>query len=128
MTSSEPHDAGDTGDDPYLPAPDGAAGGGGAYLPAPDVVTGPGGHTVDGDDPYLPAPDAVTGTGGDPGDSSDDPSLPAPDPDAVTRRRAAAAFGDVLPEQTRDDLAEPWGGGDASDDERLLREVPPHHG
>lgn len=51
--------------------------------------------------------------------------------------------GAVLPEQTRDDTDEGWGelptamtdperlgpeSSDALDDERLLREVPPHHG
>jgi hypothetical protein len=37
--------------------------------------------------------------------------------------------GPVLPQQTRDDDPREWGeerGGD-SDDERILREVPPHH-
>lgn len=59
-----------------------------------------------------------------------------PGPDALTpaerearRRRLAEVFGDVLPEQTRDDSArdEARGGGD-SDDDRLRRDVPPHHG
>ncbi len=51
--------------------------------------------------------------------------------------------GAVLPDQTLDDTDEGWGdlptgmadperpdpeGGDSRDDERLLREVPPHHG
>jgi hypothetical protein len=35
----------------------------------------------------------------------------------------------VLPEQTRDDDARSWGEHDSrsDDDERILREVPPHH-
>jgi hypothetical protein len=57
------------------------------------------------------------------------------------RRRRAAVFGDVLPEATSDDRADPsergrgggadgYGGGDGEDptDEWLRREVPPHHG
>ena len=43
------------------------------------------------------------------------------------RRRLAEVFGDVLPEQTSDDAAEPDTGTDA-DDEWLKRQVPPHHG
>jgi hypothetical protein len=43
------------------------------------------------------------------------------------RRRLAEVFGDVLPEQTRDDTAEPESRPEG-DDERLRREVPPHHG
>ncbi len=43
------------------------------------------------------------------------------------RRRLAEIFGDVLPEQTSDDAAEPETRPDG-DDERLRREVPPHHG
>jgi hypothetical protein len=42
------------------------------------------------------------------------------------RRRLAEVFGDVLPEQTSDDVAEPQSRD--GDDERLRREVPPHHG
>jgi hypothetical protein len=45
----------------------------------------------------------------------------------VRRRRLAEIFGDVLPEQTSDDAAEPESRPDG-DDERLRREVPPHHG
>lgn len=35
----------------------------------------------------------------------------------------------LLPEQTRDDDPRSWGesGSDSDDDERILREVPPHH-
>jgi hypothetical protein len=43
------------------------------------------------------------------------------------RRRLAEVFGDVLPEQTSDDAAEPQTRPDG-DDEWLQREVPPHHG
>jgi len=43
------------------------------------------------------------------------------------RRRLAEIFGDVLPEQTKDDAAEPDAQTEA-DDERIRREVPPHHG
>ena len=43
------------------------------------------------------------------------------------RRRLAEIFGDVLPEQTSDDTAEPQVRPDG-DDERIRREVPPHHG
>ncbi len=42
------------------------------------------------------------------------------------RRRLAEIFGEVLPEQTKDDAAEPQTQPD--DDERIRREVPPHHG
>jgi hypothetical protein len=36
----------------------------------------------------------------------------------------------LLPEQTRDDDPRSWGeiDSDTDDDERILREVPPHHG
>jgi hypothetical protein len=35
----------------------------------------------------------------------------------------------LLPEQTRDDDPRTWGDNDFSDDdERILNEVPPHHG
>ena len=48
------------------------------------------------------------------------------------RRRLAAAFGDALPERTRDECPEGWGErpvtGGSADDEWLRREVPPHHG
>ena len=47
------------------------------------------------------------------------------------RRRLAEVFGDVLPEQTSDDAAEPGARGDGDADpgeEWLRRQVPPHHG
>ncbi len=37
-------------------------------------------------------------------------------------------FGDVLPERTRDEDSEGWSERESDDDERLRREVPPHHG
>lgn len=46
---------------------------------------------------------------------------------AARRRRLAEVFGDVLPEQTRDDTD----GGErdtAASEEWLKRQVPPHHG
>jgi hypothetical protein len=43
------------------------------------------------------------------------------------RRRLAEVFGDVLPEQTSDDVSEPGSGPDDGD-EWLRRQVPPHHG
>ena len=45
---------------------------------------------------------------------------------AARRRRLAEVFGDVLPEQTRDD--EDGGGDTAASEEWLKRQVPPHHG
>jgi len=59
---------------------------------------------------------------------------PKPVPDALTpeqrderRRRLAEVFGEVHPEQTSDDLAEPKTEPDGTD-EWLRRQVPPHHG
>jgi hypothetical protein len=43
------------------------------------------------------------------------------------RRRLAEVFGDVLPEQTSDDAAEPETRPDGAE-EWLKRQVPPHHG
>lgn len=43
------------------------------------------------------------------------------------RRKLAAVFGDVLPDQTSDDVDEPSVESDASED-WLKRQVPPHHG
>jgi hypothetical protein len=56
--------------------------------------------------------------------------------DAERRRRRAAVFGDVLPEATGDERGDGWGeqpegdgpGAEDPADERLRREVPPHHG
>lgn len=61
---------------------------------------------------------------------------------ADLRRRRALVFGEVLPESTRDDLADPLPPGPAGsgrpatpdgdpgglDDEWWRRQVPPHHG
>lgn len=44
------------------------------------------------------------------------------------RQRLAAVFGDVLPEQTRDDTREGTERERADHDEQLRRDVPPHHG
>lgn len=46
---------------------------------------------------------------------------------AERRRRLAEIFGDVLPEQTREDTADPQTGDDGAED-WLRRQVPPHHG
>jgi hypothetical protein len=52
-----------------------------------------------------------------------------PEQRAARRRRLAEVFGETLPEQTRDDAAEPGTRPDgADDDEWLRRQVPPHHG
>lgn len=50
-----------------------------------------------------------------------------PDPAEVERKRRlrAEVFGDVLPETTSDDRAEP---GEDTSEEWLRRQVPPHHG
>jgi len=45
---------------------------------------------------------------------------------AAARRRRAEVFGEVLPESTGDDRAQP--GEESSSDEWLRRNVPPHHG
>lgn len=50
-----------------------------------------------------------------------------PEQRAERRRRLAEVFGDVLPEQTSDDAAEPETRPDGND-EWLKRQVPPHHG
>ena len=53
------------------------------------------------------------------------------EPDWVRRRRLAAVFGDVLPEATSDDRAEPGSepaGEKQRSEEWLRRQVPPHHG
>ncbi|MEO5651774.1 MAG: hypothetical protein ABIN79_11980 [Marmoricola sp.] len=53
-------------------------------------------------------------------------SAPTQAEQAARRRRLAEVFGDVLPEQTSDDV-DPREGADASE-EWLRRQVPPHHG
>ncbi|ROR90004.1 hypothetical protein [Nocardioides aurantiacus] len=49
---------------------------------------------------------------------------------ARRRRRLAEVFGEVLPEQTGDDRGgqDRPGEDDRAADERLRRDVPPHHG
>lgn len=53
-----------------------------------------------------------------------DPSKPAP-PRRDARRDP---FGKVLPDRTGDEDATGWGETEYDEDERLRREVPPHHG
>lgn len=62
------------------------------------------------------------------------PDEAQPEPDWVRRKRLAAVFGDVLPEQTSDDAApsSDRDGREARDggkgDEWYRDQVPPHHG
>lgn len=54
-----------------------------------------------------------------------------PEERAARRRRLAKVFGEVLPEQTRDDADEPREiAAEITDpgEEWLRRQVPPHHG
>lgn len=54
-----------------------------------------------------------------------------PEPEWVRRKRLAAVFGDVLPEQTSDDRSpgtRPDGGGDGLGDAWYRDQIPPHHG
>lgn len=44
------------------------------------------------------------------------------------RRRLAEVFGEVLPEQTRDDTDAEAGGRSDSFEDWLRQQVPPHHG
>jgi hypothetical protein len=55
--------------------------------------------------------------------SGDEP-VTAPESEWARRRRLAAAFGEVLPEQTSDDAGERGGKGD----DWYREQVPPHHG
>jgi hypothetical protein len=52
--------------------------------------------------------------------------------EAARRRRLAEAFGNPLPESTRDDRPEGWGeqgrAAERRSDDWLRDEVPPHHG
>ena len=50
-----------------------------------------------------------------------------PEQRAARRKRLAEVFGDVLPEQTRDDI-DSGAGDSAASEEWLKRQVPPHHG
>ena len=55
------------------------------------------------------------------------PSNEPPTPDErERRRRRARVFGDVLPEQTRDDVTDDQAA--EGSDEWLRRQKPPHHG
>jgi hypothetical protein len=49
-----------------------------------------------------------------------------PEPEWVRRRRLAAVFGDVLPDETSDDAAR--GGRGGKGDDWYRDQVPPHHG
>lgn len=51
-----------------------------------------------------------------------------PEQRAERRRRLAAVFGDVLPDQTSDDAEVDGARDDAAAEEWLKRQVPPHHG
>jgi hypothetical protein len=51
-----------------------------------------------------------------------------PEERAARRRRLAAVFGDVLPEQTSDDAGEQAEPATDRSEEWLRRQVPPHHG
>jgi hypothetical protein len=44
------------------------------------------------------------------------------------RARSDDRVGDLLPDVTLDESAAGWGDDDGDPDERLTREVPPHHG
>jgi hypothetical protein len=65
--------------------------------------------------------------------STADDSTPRAAQRRATASRAGRAapdpFGDVLPDGTRDEEVAGWGErGHDGDDDRLRREVPPHHG
>lgn len=52
-----------------------------------------------------------------------------PEERAARKRRLAEVFGDVLPEQTKDDQAPEGGDTDVgASEDWLRRQVPPHHG
>lgn len=50
------------------------------------------------------------------------------EPEWVRRKRLAAVFGDVLPEQTSDDRSAPRRDDDGVGDDWYRAQVPPHHG
>ena len=56
-----------------------------------------------------------------------DPDKAQPEPDWVRRKRLAAVFGDVLPDQTSDDTT-PAASDGGKGDEWYRDQVPPHHG
>jgi hypothetical protein len=57
------------------------------------------------------------------GDKHDDDRAEDAGPD-----RKAERLGDLMPDVTLDESASGWGDDDGDADERLRREVPPHHG
>ncbi len=57
------------------------------------------------------------------------PARRSPEEEAARKRRLAAVFGDVLPEETRDESTRGWGDREqGAGDEWLRAQVPPHHG
>ena len=50
------------------------------------------------------------------------------EPEWVRRKRLAAVFGDVLPEQTGDDRPPSSSDGSGQGDDWYRDQVPPHHG
>lgn len=49
--------------------------------------------------------------------------------EAARRRRLAKVFGDVLPDDSRDERSDAWGeSGAGRDDDWFRNQVPPHHG
>ncbi|MGW0041576.1 hypothetical protein [Rhodococcus sp. NPDC003348] len=61
--------------------------------------------------------------------NTDDARGAHPSRDPKVRARLARIFGEVLPETTRDERSDSDGAGaEASTDEWLRRQVPPHHG
>ena len=59
--------------------------------------------------------------------STQDPGPESTEPEWVRRKRLAAVFGDVLPEQTSDDASAPSDSSGKGDD-WYRDQVPPHHG
>ena len=51
-----------------------------------------------------------------------------PEPEWVRRKRLAAVFGDVLPDQTSDDRAPTSGRDPGKGDAWYRDQIPPHHG
>lgn len=60
--------------------------------------------------------------------AADDTTEEQPEPEWVRRRRLAAVFGDVLPDETTDDLLPPSPDGSGKGDDWYRDQVPPHHG
>ncbi len=60
--------------------------------------------------------------------ADDSTSDQQPEPEWVRRKRLAAVFGDVLPEQTSDDRSSPSSDGSGKGDEWYQDQVTPHHG